>query len=140
MNVEVNYLAVIIAGAVSMALGFLWYSVLLKKPFMKERGFSAESLKKMQKEMGKWYGLSFVLSLVMAYVLSHVMTFSENFYGMPALSTGLMSGFFMWLGFVMPVQATGTIFADKRNWKLFAIDTGYQLVSLLGMGVALAVI
>lgn len=43
----------------------------------------------------------------------------------------------MWLGFVMPVQVTTTIFSDKKNWKLFAIDTGYQLVSLLGMGLVL---
>lgn len=52
------------------------------------------------------------------------------------LQTGLTSAFWMWLGFVMTVQLTGTIFGDK-NFKLFAIDTGYQLVALLGMGVVL---
>lgn len=138
MDVEVNYLAVLLAGVVSMVLGFLWYSpILLGKPWMKERGMSAESLKKSQKEMGKWYGLSFVVSLITAYVLSHVMTLSINFFQYEALSAGLTTAFWMWLGFVMPVQLTAMIFSDKKNWKLFGIDTGYQLVSLLGMGVVL---
>ena len=97
MNIQVNYLAIIIACVVSMAAGFLWYSP------------------------------------ITAYVLSHVMTLSENFFHYSKPSTGLTTAFWMWLGFMMPVQLTNTIFGDKK-WKLFAINTGYQLVSLLLMG------
>ncbi|MEN9406897.1 MAG: hypothetical protein RLZZ455_113 [Candidatus Parcubacteria bacterium] len=141
MTIEVNYLAVLLAGVVSMVLGFLWYSpIILGKPWMKERGFTAESMKKAQKEMGKLYGVSFVVSLITAYVLSHVMTLSMSFFRYDALTAGFSTAFFMWLGFVMPVQLTGTIFSDKKNWKLLAIDTGYQLVSLLGMGVVLSML
>jgi hypothetical protein len=137
MNVEINYLAVLVAGVVSMALGFLWYSpVLLGKQWMKEKGLTSDKLKKAQKEMGKLYGLSFVVSLITACILFHVMTFSENFYHYPSVQTGLTSGFWMWLGFMMPVQITATIFGD-RNWKLFGIDTGYQLASVLAMGAVL---
>lgn len=139
MNIEVNFLAVLLAGIVSMGLGFLWYSpMVLGKVWMKEHGFTSESLKKAQKEMGKLYGVSFVLSLVMAYVLFHVMVMSENFFHYSMLSTGMTSAFWMWLGFIMPVQATATIFSDKKNWKLFGIDSGYQLVSVVAMGVVLA--
>ncbi len=141
MEISVNYLAVVVAGIVSMGLGFLWYSpMVLGKAWMKEKGYTQESLKKAQKEMGSLYAVSFVVSLITAYVLSHVMTMSENFFHYPLLSTGLMSGFWMWLGFMMPVQITATIFSDKKNWKLFGIDTGYQLVSILAMGVVLAII
>ena len=140
MNIQVNYLAVIAAGIVSMVLGFLWYSpAVLGKPWMKEKGISAETLKKEQKEMGKWYGVSFVFSLIMAYVLFHVMAMAMNFFHYTRLSTGLSSAFWMWLGFIMPVQATATIFGGK-NFKLFGIDTGYQLVSILAMGVVLALL
>lgn len=139
VNIEVNFIAVIIAGIVSMGLGFLWYSpMVLGKQWMKEKGFTAESLKKAQKEMGTLYGLSFVVSLVTAYVLFHVMVMSLNFFHYSWLSTGLMSGFWMWLGFMMPVQITATIFSDKKNWKLFGIDTGYQLVSIMAMGAVIA--
>jgi hypothetical protein len=135
--IEVNYLAVLAAGVVSMLIGFLWYSpYLLGKPWLKEKGLSQETLKKAQKEMGKLYGLSFVVGLITAFVLSHVMVLSENYFHYPMLSTGINSAFWMWLGFMMPVQLTGTIFGDK-NWKLLAIDTGYQLAAVLGMGVVL---
>lgn len=138
MNIEVNYMGVLIASVVSMVLGFLWYSpMILGKPWMKAKGFSAEKLKKAQKEMGKLYALSFVVSLITAYVLYHVITLSANFFEYSPIQTGLTTAFWMWLGFVMPVQVTSTIFGDK-NWKLFGIDTGYQLVALLGMGIVLA--
>ena len=140
MNVDVNYLAVLLAAVASMMVGFLYYSPsALGKPWMKEMGLTSESLKKAQKEMGKLYGFSFVLALISAYVLTHVMAFSLNFYQYPPVTTGLTSGFYMWLGFAMPVQATDQIFG-KKNWKLLAINTGYQLVSLLSMGLVIGLI
>lgn len=138
MTIDVNYLAVLLAGVASMILGFLWYSpIILGKQWMKERGFTKDSLQKAQKEMGMLYGLSFIVSLVTAYILSHVMTLSVSFFQYSPVSTRLTTAFWMWLGFVMPVQLTGTIFSDKKNWKLFGIDTGYQLVSLIAMGLVL---
>lgn len=138
MEVQVNFLAVLISGVASMALGFLWYGpMVLGKQWMKEKGFTADSMKKAQKEMGKWYGVSFILSLITAYTLSHVMTLSMNFFHYDKMSTGMMTAFWMWLGFVMPVQLTATIFGNK-NWKLLGMDTGYQLVSMLAMGLVIA--
>ena len=138
LNIEVNYLAVLVAAVVSMALGFLWYSpMVLGKPWMKLKGYTPETLKKAQKEMGPFYAVSFVFALITAYVLTHVMTLSQNFYGYPEMQTGLMTAFFAWGGFMLPVQVTSTIFGDKK-WALLAIDTGYQLVSLLAMGLVIA--
>lgn len=140
MNIEVNYLAVVLAGVVSMVIGFLWYSkALFGKPWMKLMGYSAESLKKAQKEMGKLYALSFVASLVTAYVLFHIMTLSQHFYGYNPLQSGLSTGFWMWLGFVAPVQMTDVIFGSKK-WNLFFINTGYQLATLLAMGLVIGVL
>jgi hypothetical protein len=90
--------------------------------------------------MGKWYAVSAVLGLVTAYVLSHMMTLSQNYFHETDLMTGLLTAFWVWLGFLMPVQATATIFSEKKNWTLFAIDTGYQLVGILVMGVVLALL
>ncbi len=140
MEITVNYVAVLLAAVASMALGFLWYSsVVLGKPWMKLKGYTQESLKSEQKKMGKLYGLSFVVALITAYVLSHVMALSTNFYGYDPVTTGVTSAFWMWLGFVLPVQVTATIFGDKK-WQLLGIDTGYQLVSLLAMGVVLGLL
>jgi hypothetical protein len=51
---------------------------------------------------------------------------------------GLSLGFHVWLGCVATVQFTGALFM-KQSMKLFAIDTGYQLVCYLVMGAILAV-
>ena len=138
MNIEVNYLAVFLAAVVAMSLGFFWYSEMaFGKAWMKLKGYTKESMKQAQKEMGKLYGLSFVAALVTGYVLTHVMILADNFYFYPSLYNGLSTAFWMWLGFVMPVQLTATIFGEKK-WKLFGIDTGYQLVSLLLMGLVIS--
>lgn len=140
MNVDINFIAVLLAAVVFMGIGFLWYHpMVLGKPWMKEKGLSADDLKKAQKEMGKFYGVAFVAGLLTAYVLAHVMVMAENFFHYSMLSTGLTSAFWMWLGFVMPTQLGATIFGSK-NWKLFGIDTGYQLVGLLAMGVVIALL
>ena len=141
MGVDVNYLSILVAGVVSMVLGFVYYSpYVIGKYWMKERGLTQESLSKAQKEMGKLYGISFVVSLITAYVLFHVMTLSMAYFQYSALQTGLTTAFFMWVGFIMPVQVTATIFSDKKNWKLLGIETGYQLVSMLGMGIVIGVL
>ena len=143
MNIDVNYVAVLAAAIASFVVGFLWYSPLLfGNVWMKLRGITKASIKtkKGQKNMGILYALSFVVGVLMAYVLSHVMTLSMNYFGYSKLNTGLTSAFWMWMGFVMPVQITATIFSDKKSWPLWAIDTGYQLASLLVMGVVLALI
>jgi hypothetical protein len=140
VNVEVNYLAVLFAAVASMVVGFLWYGpMLFAKPWMKLMGLTPERIKENQKEMTKMYMLSFVVALVTAFVLFHVMTMSRNFYNYAPLVTGLTSAFWMWLGFVMPVQLTDVIFGGKQ-WKLFAINTGYQLVALLVMGLAIGIL
>lgn len=103
---------------------------------MKLMGYTKESMEAAKKEMGKTYAISFVLSLVTAFVLSHVMTMSQNYFGYPRLQTGLTSAFWMWLGFIMPVQTTEVLFGGKK-WDLFAINTSYQLAALLAMGMVL---
>jgi hypothetical protein len=140
MEVQINFAAVFLAAVASMGVGFLWYSpVLFAKPWMKLMGYNKEDMAKEQKKMGGLYALSFVAGLVTAYMLAHVMALSEHFYGYTPLTTGLTSAFFMWLGFIAPVQLTDVIFGSKK-WKLFAINTGYQLTALLAMGLVLGVL
>ena len=136
MDISVNYVAILAAAVASMAVGFLWYGPILGKQWIKLKGYTKESLEKEKSKMGPYYGASFVIALLTAYVLTHIMTLSQNFYGYPPVQTGLTSAFFVWLGFVFPTQATGTIFGDK-NMKLLAIDTGHQLTSLLIMGLVI---
>lgn len=128
-----SLLSVLIASVASMVLGFLWYSpVLFGTAWMKLKGFTQASLKDAQKKMGPMYTLSFIGAFVMAWVLSMVI----SLVGVADAMEAARVAFWMWLGFVAPVQMTGVIFGDKK-WKLFGIDTGYQLASLLAMAVVI---
>ncbi len=134
-NVIINYVAVLVSAAAAMGVGFLWYSpVLFAKPWTRLMGYTKESMEAAKKEMGKTYSISFVGALVMAYVAAHFV----SYVGARTLSQGAQLGFWAWLGFVAPVQMTDVLFGGKK-WKLFAINTGYQLASLVIMGAILAV-
>jgi hypothetical protein len=50
---------------------------------------------------------------------------------------GLATAFHVWLGFVATVQFTDALF-QKKSLKLFAINTGFQLVCFIAMGAILA--
>lgn len=132
-----NYLAVLLAGIASMTVGFFWYSrVGFGKPWMQLKGYTETTLKAAQAKMGKLYALSFIMSLLMAYMLAHVTYLSNAFFDQGVLHAALSSAFFLWLGFVLPVQVTNQIFSDQK-WKLLAIDTGYQLAAMLVMGLVI---
>ncbi len=135
---SLNWLAILVAAMSTMVVGFLWYSPLLfAKPWMKEMGYDPNDKAKteeMKKNAGPAYGGSFVASLVSAFTLALIL------HGLRTvdLHFGLMASFHIWLGFVATVQFTGALFT-KQSMKLFAINTGYQLVCYLVMGTILTV-
>ena len=134
-EIEVNWLAVLVAGVMSMMVGFFWYSPLLfAKPWMKMSGMTKEKIAK--SNMTKTYGISFVVGLVTAFVLAYGMGLSIDFFHYSGLLTGISSAIWIWLGFVMPVQLTSWLF-DGKSFSLFLINTGYQLSSLIVMGVVI---
>ena len=134
-SIQLNYWA-ILAGAVSnMIIGSLWYSpMLLGNMWIQAMGWSPEVMEQKKRDTNMWksYGGMFVGALVMAYVLAHfvwymnVRTFGDAF----ALA------FWLWLGFIATVNVGGVLF-EGRPWKLFWINAGYNLVSLVVMAVIL---
>jgi hypothetical protein len=133
----INWLAVLAAAVLCMIIGFLWYSpALFAKPWMLAHGYDPNDearLAEMQKGAAKLYAVAFLASSLAAAMLAKVLAVT----GVHNALYGVKMGFGVWLGFVMTVQLTGTLFA-KRPLKLFYIDTGYQLVCFLGMGALLA--
>jgi hypothetical protein len=132
----VNLGAVLVCAVVDMVLGFLWYSpILFANPWMKLMGYDPNDkakLAEMQKSAGAIYGLSFIASLLAAAVLSKIITIST----VTTALYGMKIGLAIWLGFVTTVQLTGALFS-KQPPKLYAINTGYQLVCFLAMGAIL---
>ncbi|PYT93296.1 MAG: hypothetical protein DMG36_10325 [Acidobacteria bacterium] len=133
---SLNWLAILGAAIATMILGFLWYSPLLfAKAWTREMGYDLNDKAKMdemRKSAGPAYAGSLAASLLSAFTLALIL------HGIRAdsLHFGVMASFHIWLGFVATVQFTGALFA-KQSMRLFAINTGYQLVCFLVMGAIL---
>jgi Protein of unknown function (DUF1761) len=129
---------VIVAAVATMVLGFLWYSPLLfARPWMRAMGYDPDDkakLSEMQKGAGLMYAGAMLASLASAFVLAKVIEITT----VNAALYGMKVGFAVWVGFVTTVQFTAFLF-ERKPFKLYAINTGYQLVCYLAMGAILAV-
>jgi len=133
---HLNWLAILVAAVSTMAAGFLWYSpMLFAKPWMREMGCDPNDkarVQEMQKRAGPAYTGSFVASLISAFVLALFLHWVHG----EGVHVGVLTRFHVWLGFVATAQLTGALFT-KQGMKLFAINTGNQLVCYLAMGAIL---
>lgn len=129
-EVDINIWAVLVAAAFNMVVGMFWYS---KQLFGKEWAkLSGRKLEEMSGG-GTGYAVATVGALLQAYILAHFVTYtgSTNFW------EGLVTGFWLWLGFVAVVIATNLVF-EGRSWALWKINAGYFLAVLLINGGLLA--
>lgn len=129
--VHINLLAVLVAAVVNMIIGALWYSPLLfSKLWMREVGKKMEDIG----QSGPAYALTMVGALVAAYVLAHFVAYAQAV----TLMDGVKTGFWAWLGFVVPTHGATHLFEGK-SLNLYLITIGYHLVALMVMGGILAV-
>ena len=116
-----------------MVVGAIWYSELLfGKQWMKLAGKKASDL---QNNAGSSYLLTGLLWLLISYALAHFVqyTFADTW------MEGAITAFWLWTGFVFAPQLIHSLF-DGSSKKLLAINAGYTLVALLGMGIILVVL
>lgn len=134
--VPINYLAVVVAAIVNFVLGWLWYGPLFSKPWAIMSGVSMDK-KPEAGMMARSMIVMFIGSLLMAWILAHALVFGNAYLGARGVSSGLMVGFFNWLGFIAPVTI-GVVLWENKPLKLWFINAGYYLVGLCLMGVILA--
>jgi hypothetical protein len=127
MEVQVNYIAVLIAAIANFALATVWYAVIFGKVWQKLTGITDMKPAPMNTI------LVFIGSLIMSYVLYHSIAFGDAYVNMSGISGGLMGGFFGWLGYIAPVTLCTKIY-EKKPWGLWVLDNGFWLISLLVMG------
>jgi hypothetical protein len=80
-------------------------------------------------------GMAFMVigNFFLAWVLAHNIAawqYVPEMTQMGKVSNILSTAFFTWLGFYVPYHL-GAIVWENRSWKLFFINVGYALVSLL---------
>jgi hypothetical protein len=125
---NLNWLGILISTVSAFMLGFLWYSVLFQKRWMKENGFDDESLK--DSDMLKIFGLSFLLMFVAAFTLALFIGKDRG----PVFGT--MAGFHAGLGFAFTFIGISYLF-ERKSLALFLINAGYSVVSLTIMGLVI---
>lgn len=76
-------------------------------------------------------------SLVMAYVLAHSIVFGSSYLGVYGAMAGAICAFWSWLGFIAPITLHSVIWEGK-SWRLWLLNNGYNLVSLVLIGIVLA--
>lgn len=130
MEAPFNIWAVLVAALSTFLIGGLWYSpALFGKAWMRENGFTEESLK--GGNMAKIFGLAFFLGVIAAINLAMFMGPEDD----PA--KGAMWGFLAGFGWVATFVGTHYLF-ERRSMKLFLINAGYSVVALTVMGLILA--
>lgn len=128
-----EFIGIIIAAIVGMAIGFIWFGPLFGKLWIKLSKFSQEDMDKVKAEgMKKTYLLAFLTVLIMAWGLNALIA---NFAS--SMSEALRLGFLAWLAVVVPTMANSVLWEGK-NKKLFLINIAERLVTILVMSAIVA--
>jgi uncharacterized membrane protein len=134
VDLQVNYLAVLVCGVVSFVLGGLWYSPLLfAKKWVALLGKTQEELQKASNPM--MYVIGFITGLISCFAISCVV----NAAGATTLVNGALIGFLCWLGFAGATSYNNQVNFVGKPPSLWAIDSGYNLASFIIAGAILAV-
>jgi hypothetical protein len=131
----VSYLAILTAAVAGWLFGAVWYT-LLAKPWQQAAGVTAGKIKQAQKTPAFYvpFVLAFLAQIMMAWILAGLIAHLGP--GQFTVRNGIISGAFVWLGFVITTMAVNNGFAG-RNWRLLLIDGGHWLAVLLLMGAIL---
>ena len=127
---DINWLAVIVAAMVPMAVGSLWYGPLFGKLWLQWMELTEADIREGFNPV-QAYGISTLMALIMAFVLAGVIGS-----GASGAGHGMMLGALMWLGFIVPYGYQSVAFEMKKK-QIYFMSMGYNLVVLLIMGLIL---
>lgn len=131
MNVDINWLAVVLAALSSMVVGALWYMPkVFGNTWMKLS--KADMARGGAAKMAWMYGSVYVASFATAFVLAHVTFVAHKFFGNSFMSDALQTGFWLWLGFTAARMYTHDVFEGRRK-KLTLLNAAHELVTVLVM-------
>ena len=130
---SINWLATILCLVASMVIGSVWFSPKVFYPaWWKAIGKSDKDMGQMSGSgaSGMWatWGGVIVSSLIQAIFMG----FMTNAMGATSWSSGAMTGFWLWLGFLAPASLTNKLFADRVPAWFY--EAGNHLVTFLVMG------
>lgn len=128
-SVLIDVSVIISAVIINNGLGTIWYSqFLFGTEWAKAHHFNQAELKP-----SSWH---FSGALLVSFITVLVFYLLIRWFNLSTFAEGIKLGFLLWLGFVATTHFSGVIWA-KKPLKVYLIDTGFQLVSLLVIGTIL---
>ncbi len=134
MNVEVNYVGVLLAAIASMAVGAVWYA----QPVFGKMWMKLVGLKQSDAKEGAVTAMlqAFVAAIITAYILAHVTFLSNYYFGNSYMNAALNTAFWLALGISVTTVVTHNTFEGRRK-KLTLLTIAHQMVSFLVMGLVI---
>lgn len=134
--ISVNWAAVLVAAALNMVLGYLWYGPFFGKKWMALMGMDPnKTMDPAAKAKGNMAMMWLIpVSIISAYVLANFIDYT----GSTTWMDGAQCGFWLWLGFQMPIVIHGRLF-EMKKWDLIYLNGAYLLLSIMIQGALLAV-
>lgn len=124
----IPWLAILVATVASFLLGFLWYSVLFGRVWMREAGLDEQACRGRSQLL--LFGTTFVLTLISTSILSFCLS------PKPGPGYGAVTGLVVGLGWVATSLGTNYLF-EGRSLKMFAINGGFHVVRFVVAGTIL---
>lgn len=137
---ELNYLAIVVATVLQFISGWVWYMFLFGKTWGTMHGYdrlSKEEQDKAQQGMMPYLAVQFIVTLVTTFVLAlFIADLPVDLFvaGLPAGWNHFGIAGLLWLGFVLPTQASAVMFGGTpKEWmvKKIAIMAGGSLACLM---------
>lgn len=134
-GISIDWTAIAVAVIAAMAIGSIWYGPLFGKRWMK---LVKLNKKDADKNWKKPMLAMLVLAILQAVILAHFVFYAKYYYTETSdLTIGILTGFWLWAGFVLPVIGGNYLFA-RKPMELIQIDLGNYFVTLIAMGAILA--
>ena len=130
MELKINVVAVLVAVAANFALGFAWYGKIFMKSWAKEMGYDP-NMRPDGKAMAKGMVIMVIGNFLFAWILAFYLAGWKFIPGSDQVGTvsfALNSALSVWIGFFLPIHL-GRVVWEKHSWKLFFINSGYNLVA-----------
>ncbi len=125
MTASFNYFAIATAAIANLILGFLWFTLLFKKPYLQDLGKT-----KQQMDKGPSGPIAATLQLLGNLVMAFVMAWLFQKLGYTNLSQTLPLALMLWLGFIVAIF--GPFYAFQAyTFRFFLIIVGGVLIFIL---------
>lgn len=139
MELHINFPAVAVCVVLSFILGFAWYGAIFTRPWTKEMGYDP-NMQPDKKQMMKGVLVSIIGNFLFVWMLAFYLggwKYFPNSNEMRTTSFAINSALSVWLGFFVPVHLSKVVW-ERHSWKLFFINSGYNLASAILVALILA--